>query len=143
VPTLRFLLPFSDRLFKSDLFFSINAIKKSDKIKKIPYIPTLFFFRNESGNTTLIFLGLIRPTFFIFEFLTDFLKLFMAGGGRKQLLIFSTFLFFSDSIIWMNYFRVFLLVFLGDHVTGVSCPCCNRRHKLAPEMCSYSGKFYS
>jgi len=37
------LLPFSDRLLKSDLFFYINAIKKYDKINKIPYLPTLFF----------------------------------------------------------------------------------------------------
>jgi len=43
VPTLKFLLPFSDRLLKSDLFFYINAIKKSDKVTKIPYLPTLFF----------------------------------------------------------------------------------------------------
>jgi len=43
MPTLKFLLPFSDRLLKSDLFFYINATKKSDKIKKIPYLPTLFF----------------------------------------------------------------------------------------------------
>jgi len=43
VPTLKFLLSFSDRLLKSDLFFYINAIKKYDKIKTIPYLPTLFF----------------------------------------------------------------------------------------------------
>jgi len=28
LPTLQFLLPFSDRLLKFDLFFYINAIKK-------------------------------------------------------------------------------------------------------------------
>jgi len=43
LPTLKFVLPFSDRLLKSDLFFYINAMKKSDKTKKITYLPTLFF----------------------------------------------------------------------------------------------------
>jgi len=34
-----------------------KCYKKSDKIKKIPNLPTLFF--SASGNTTLIFLGIM------------------------------------------------------------------------------------
>jgi len=50
-----FIAIFRQRLLKSDLFFYIMLIKKSDKIKKnsIPTYP--IFFSNESRNTTLIF----------------------------------------------------------------------------------------
>jgi len=54
-PRLKFVLPFSDRLLKSDLFFYINAIKKSDKIKKNSLPTDPIFSSNESGNTTLFF----------------------------------------------------------------------------------------
>jgi len=82
VLTLKFLLPFSDRLLKSDLLFYINAIKKSDEKKKsLPTNP--IFFSNKSGNTTLILLGLMYYYYKIPYFQTMFSFHFRLYGLSK------------------------------------------------------------